>query len=80
MVVSGIDAWPTTRLYEIWLEQAWGTKLTFAPAGLQPTPNHDRQIPDDFTNASLGWTAAPSLNQPSGGLSPLDAPSRESAT
>src|SRR5437868_6622456 len=27
MVVSGIEALPTTRLYEIWFEQKWGTKL-----------------------------------------------------
>jgi porin len=27
MVISGIEALPTTRLYEIWLEQKWGTKL-----------------------------------------------------
>jgi porin len=27
MVVSGIEALPTKRLYEIWLEQKWGTKL-----------------------------------------------------
>jgi porin len=25
--VSGIEALPTTRLYEIWFEQKWGTKL-----------------------------------------------------
>jgi porin len=27
MVVSGIEAQPTTRLYEAWFEQKWGTKL-----------------------------------------------------
>jgi porin len=27
MVVSGIEALPSTRLYEIWFEQKWGTKL-----------------------------------------------------
>ena len=28
MVVSGIEALPSTRLNEIWFEQKWGTKLT----------------------------------------------------
>src|SRR3569833_4110754 len=27
MVVSGIEAIPTSRLYEMWFEQKWGTKL-----------------------------------------------------
>ena len=27
LVVSGIEALPTTRLYEIWFEQKWGTKV-----------------------------------------------------
>lgn len=27
MVMSGIEAIPTTRLYEIWFEQKWGTHL-----------------------------------------------------
>ena len=27
LVVSGIEALPTTRLYEMWFEPKWGTKL-----------------------------------------------------
>jgi porin len=27
MVAGGIEALPTTRLYEIWLEQKWGNTL-----------------------------------------------------
>jgi porin len=39
MVVSGIEALPTTRLYEIWLEQKWEPSSRFAPASLRPTPS-----------------------------------------
>jgi porin len=33
LVVSGIEALPTTRLYEMWFEKKWGTKLALR-AGL----------------------------------------------
>ena len=71
MVVSGIEALPTTRLYEIWLEQKWGTKLALRAGQLAAdTEFMTAKYTDVFTNASLGWPAGLSLNMPSGGPSP----------
>jgi porin len=71
LVVSGIEALPTTRLYEIWLEQKWGTKLALRAGQLAAdTEFMTAKYTDVFTNASLGWPAALSLNLPSGGPSP----------
>ena len=72
--VSGIEALPTTRLYEFWLEQKWGTKLALRAGQLAAdsefmTAKHT----EVFTNASLGWPAGFSLNMTSGGPSPLAA-------
>jgi porin len=71
MVVSGIEALPTTRLYEIWFEQKWGTKLALRAGQLAAdTEFMTAKYTDVFTNASLGWPAGLSLNMPSGGPSP----------
>lgn len=71
MVVSGIEALPTTRLYEIWFEQKWGTKLALRVGQLAAdTEFMTAKYTDVFTNASLGWPAGLSLNMPSGGPSP----------
>src|SRR3954471_4077213 len=71
MVVSGIEALPTTRLYEIWLEQKWGTKLALRAGQLAADSEFmTAKYTDVFTNASLGWPAGFSLNMPSGGPSP----------
>ena len=71
LVVSGIEALPTTRLYEIWFEQKWGTKLALRAGQLAAdTEFMTAKYTDIFTNASLGWPAALSLNLPSGGPSP----------
>jgi porin len=68
---SGIEALPTTRLYEIWFEQKWGTKLALRAGQLAAdTEFMTAQYTDVFTNASLGWPAVFSLNMPSGGPSP----------
>ena len=37
MDVSGIEALPSTRLYEAWFERKWGTH--FAPGSSRPTPS-----------------------------------------
>jgi porin len=66
LVVSGIEALPTTRLYEIWFEQKWGTKLALRA----DTEFMTAKYTDVFTNASLGWPAIFTLNMPSGGPSP----------
>src|SRR6185437_6476345 len=69
--VSFIDALPTTRLYEIWFEQTWGTKLALRAGQLAAdTEFMTAKYTDVFTNASLGWPAGLSLNMPSGGPSP----------
>lgn len=71
LVVSGIEALPTTRLYEIWLEQKWGTKLALRAGQLAAdTEFMTAKYTDVFTNASLGWPAIFALNMPSGGPSP----------
>jgi porin len=71
LVVSGIEALPTTRLYEIWFEQKWGTKLALRVGQLAAdTEFMTAKYTDVFTNASLGWPAGFSLNMPSGGPSP----------
>lgn len=71
MVVSGIEALPTTRLYEIWFEQKWGTKLAWRAGQLAAdTEFMTSKYTDVFTNASLGWPAGLSLDMPSGGPSP----------
>ena len=71
MVASGIEAIPTTRLYEIWLEQKWGDKLALRAGQLAADSEFmTAKYTDVFTNASLGWPAGFSLNMPSGGPSP----------
>jgi porin len=71
MVVSGIEALPTTRLYEAWFEQKWGTKLALRAGQLAAdTEFMTAKYTDVFTNASLGWPAGLSLDMPSGGPSP----------
>jgi porin len=69
--VSGTEALPTTRLYEFWLEQKWGTKLALRAGQLAADSEFmTAKYTDVFTNASLGWPAGFSLNMTSGGPSP----------
>jgi porin len=71
LVVSGIEARPSTRLYEIWFEQKWGNKLSLRAGQLAAdTEFINAKYTDVFTNASLGWPAITSINLPSGGPSP----------
>jgi porin len=71
LVVSGIEALPTTRLYEIWFEQKLGSKFALRAGQLAAdTEFMTAKYSDVFTNASLGWPAILSLNLPSGGPSP----------
>ncbi|HEY4971281.1 MAG TPA: carbohydrate porin [Steroidobacteraceae bacterium] len=71
MTVSGIEALPSTRLYEVWFEQKWGTKLALRAGQLAAdTEFMTAKYTDVFTNASLGWPAGLSVNMPSGGPSP----------
>lgn len=69
--VSGIEALPTTRLYEIWFEQKWGNLFALRMGQLAADSEFmTAKYTDVFTNASLGWPAGLSLNMPSGGPSP----------
>jgi porin len=71
LVASGIEALPSTRLYEMWFEQKWGTTLALRAGQLAAdTEFMNAKYTDVFTNASLGWPAMLSLNLPSGGPSP----------
>lgn len=71
MVVSGLEALPSTRLYEIWFEKKWGTQIALRAGQLAAdTEFMNAKYTDVFTNASLGWPAGFSLNLPSGGPSP----------
>ena len=71
MDVSGIEALPSTRLYEAWFERKWGTKLALRAGQLAAdTEFMTAKYTEVFTNASLGWPAGLSLNLPSGGPSP----------
>ena len=71
MDVSGIEALPSTRLYEIWFEQKWGTKLALRAGQLAAdTEFMTAKYTDVFINASLGWPVGLSLNMPSAGPSP----------
>jgi len=71
MDVSGIEALPSTRLYESWFERKWGTKLAIRAGQLAAdTEFMTAKYTEVFTNASLGWPAGLSLNLPSGGPSP----------
>lgn len=71
MDVSGIEAQPTTRLYEIWFEKKWGDKIALRAGQLAADAEFiSSKYTDVFTNASLGWPAGVSVNLPSGGPSP----------
>ena len=73
LVASGIEALPSTRLYEMWFEQKWGDKDKYDLRAGQlaaDTEFINSKYTDVFTNASLGWPAITSLDLPSGGPSP----------
>lgn len=71
MVVSGIEALPTTRLYEAWFEQKWDNLGSIKVGQLAADSEFfNTKYTDVFTNASLGWPSITSLNLPSGGPSP----------
>lgn len=71
-VVSGIEALPSTRLYEAYFEKQWGDKKLSLKLGQLAADSEFFNIKytDVFTNASMGWPAITSLALPSGGPSP----------
>jgi porin len=71
LIVSGIEALPSTRLYEVWFEQKWGNTLALRAGQLAAdTEFINAKYTEVFTNASLGWPAITSVDLPSGGPSP----------
>jgi porin len=71
-VASGIEALPSTRLYEAYFEKQWGSKKMSLKFGqlAADTEFFNTKYTDVFTNASMGWPAITSLDLPSGGPSP----------
>jgi porin len=71
-VVSGIEALPSTRLYEAYFEKQWGEKKVSLKFGQLAADSEffNAKYTDVFTNASMGWPAITSLDLPSGGPSP----------
>lgn len=70
--VSGIEALPTTRLYEVWFEKKWNEDKIALRAGQLAADSEfaTSKYTDVFTNAALGWPGIFALNMPSGGPSP----------
>ena len=71
-VVSGIEALPTARLYEAYVEQKFLHDKWSIRAGQLAADSEfiASKYTDVFTNASLGWPAITAVNLPAGGPSP----------
>jgi porin len=71
-VVSGIEALPSTRLYEAYFEKQWGNKKVSLKLGQLAADSEffNTKYTDVLTNASMGWPAITSIDLPSGGPSP----------
>src|SRR5215510_2431792 len=72
MLVSGVEALPATRLYELWIEQKLlGGKLAIR-VGQQASDVEffDSSYDDLFVNSALGWPGITGIVLPAGGPSP----------
>jgi porin len=72
MLVSGVEALPATRLYELWIEQKLlGGKVAIR-VGQQASDVEfiDSSYDDIFVNSALGWPGITGINLPAGGPSP----------
>lgn len=71
-VVSGIEALPSTRLYEAYFEKQWGNKKVSLKFGQLAADSEffNTKYTDVLTNASMGWPAITSIDLPSGGPAP----------
>src|SRR4030081_3999666 len=71
-VVSGIEALPTTRLYEAYFERKWGNNVVSLKAGQLAADSEffNTKYTDVLTNASMGWPAITSVDLPIGGPAP----------
>lgn len=72
MLVSNIEALPSTRLYELWIEQSLLNNRIAIRVGQQAADVEffDSLYDDIFINSSAGWPAILGINLPSGGPSP----------
>ncbi|RTL54124.1 MAG: carbohydrate porin [Bradyrhizobiaceae bacterium] len=72
MLVSGVEALPATRLYELWIEQALYNGKLLVKIGQQASDVEffDSKYDDLFTNSALGWPGITGINLLAGGPSP----------
>ena len=72
MPVSGVEALPSTRLYELWIEQSLFDGKLAVKVGQQPSDIEfiDSKYDDIFTNSALGWPGITGINLLAGGPSP----------
>jgi porin len=71
-IVSGIEALPSTRLYEAYFEKKWGNNVVSLKAGQLAADSEffNTKYTDVLTNSSMGWPAITAFDLPSGGPSP----------
>ena len=74
--INDIGALPTTRLYELWLEQRFGDKLSLRAGQLGIDVEFlTSDYAANFINASFGWPGLPAADLPDGGPAyPLSTP------
>jgi porin len=72
MLVSGVEALPATRLYELWIEQKLLGGTVAVRVGQQASDIEfiDSSYDDIFVNSALGWPGITGINLPAGGPSP----------
>ena len=72
MLVSGVEALPATRLYELWIEQSLMDGKLLVKVGQQASDVEffDSKYDDIFTNSALGWPGITGINLLAGGPSP----------
>ncbi|HEY0218387.1 MAG TPA: carbohydrate porin [Afipia sp.] len=72
MLVSGVEALPSTRLYEMWIEQSLFDGKLLVKVGQQASDVEfiDSKYDDIFTNSALGWPGITGVNLLAGGPSP----------
>jgi porin len=66
--VSGVEAEPTTRLWELWYQQSFGDALD-VKVGQQSLDQEFivSQYANTFANATFGWPVLPAADLPAGG-------------
>ena len=72
LLVSSIEALPTTRLYEFWLEQKFANDRIAIRIGqlAADTEFINSSYAGVFINSSFGWPGITAINLPSGGPAP----------